>query len=229
MIPTPGPPQRVRAPAGPASSPRPGPPRVAVAARWPSQASKASRPLQRGLGRLVWRQLFAQQPHHPPAGNARPQHQQHHSRCLPLQVVLHTQQRAGHRHHRAAHQQPDRVALLVAGFRFQVGYGHGSPPSQQGTVHRRRWPDHQVAPMVPSRRVAPPVPSTQGGVAVGIDLKAATRGRQRSGHAITKNAGHGVGVAAPPHGAVGSRRCPLGWRHRPRRRAGAVLQREDRP
>jgi hypothetical protein len=208
MIPPPGPPQRVRAPAGPASSPRPGPPRVAVAARWPGRASMASWPLQRGLGRLVWRLLFAQQPHHPPAGNARPQHQQHHPRCLPLQVVLHTQQRAGHRHHRAAHQQPDRVALLVAG--FQVGSGHGSSPSQRGTVRRRRWPGHRVAPVDPGRRVAPPVPSTHGGVAVSIYGAAATQGGHRSGRAIAKNAGYGVGVAAPPHVAVGSRRCPLG-------------------
>jgi hypothetical protein len=210
MIPTPGPPQRVRAPAGPASSPRPGTPRVAVAARWPCQASKASWPLHHGLARLAGRQLFAQQPHHPPAGNARPQHQQHHSRCLPLQVVLYIQQRAGHRHRRAAHQQPDRVALLVVGFRFQVGSGHGSSPSASGAPCRRRWPGHQVAPVAPSRRVAPPVPSTHGGVAVSVDGAAATQGGQRSGRAIAKNAGSGVGVAVPPHGAVSGRRWPLG-------------------
>jgi hypothetical protein len=204
MIPTPGPHQRVPAPARPASSPQPGPPR-AVAARWPGQASKVGRPLHRGLGRLAWRLLFAQQPHHPPAGNARPQHQQHHPRCLLQQVVAHSKQRAGHRRRRATHQQPDRVALPVPG--FQVGSGHGSSSSQRGTVRR---PDHQVAPVAPSRRAAPPAPSTSGGVALGVDGAAATRGGQRSGRAIAKNAGCGVGVAVPPHGTVGGRLRPQG-------------------
>jgi hypothetical protein len=207
MIPTPGRHQRVHAAAGPASSPQPGPPR-AVAARWPGQASNAEWSLHRGLGRLAWRLLFARQPHHPPAGNARPQHQQHHPRCLPQQVVPHSKQRAGHRHRRAAHQQPDRVALLAPG--FQVGSGHGSSSSQRGTVRRRRWPDHQVAPVAPNRRAAPPAPSTHGGVALGVDGAAATRVGQRSGRAIAKNAGGGPGVAAPPHGAVGGRLRPLG-------------------
>jgi hypothetical protein len=148
MIPPPRPPQRIPGPAGPASSPPPWPPRATVAARWPGQASNPGWSLHRGLGRLAWRLLFAPQPHHPPAGNAIPQHQQHHPRCLPQQVVPHRKQRAGHRYYRAAHQQPDRVALLAAG--FQVGSGHGSSPSQRGTVRRWRWPDHQVAPMAPS-------------------------------------------------------------------------------
>jgi len=104
MIPTPAPHQRVRAPAGPASSPQPGPPRATVAARSPGQASNAGWSLHRGLGRLAWRLLFAQQPHHPPAGNAIPQHQQHHPCCLPQQVMPHSKQRAGYRHRRAAHQ-----------------------------------------------------------------------------------------------------------------------------
>jgi hypothetical protein len=223
MIPTPGPPQRVRAPAGPASSPQPWPPRATVTTR-PGQAN-AGRPLHRGLGRLAWRLLFAQQPHHPPAGNATPLHQQHHACCLPQQVVPHGKQRASHRHHRAAHEQPDRVALLAAG--FQVGSGHGSSPASRGTVRRRCWPDRQVAPVAP-RRVAPPAPSTHGGGALGVDGAAATRGGQRSGRAIAKNAGV-AGALRRPHGAVGDR-LRWAWRHRPRRRAaGSVAQQEGQP
>ena len=225
MIPTPRPRQMLRAPAGPASSPQPGPPRATVTAR-PGQARKAGRPLHRGLGRLAWRLLFAHQPHHPPAGNATPLHQQHHPCCLPQQVVPHGKQRAGHRHHRAAHQQPDRVALLAAG--FQVGSGHGSSPSQRGTVRRRRWPDRQVAPMTLTRRVARAAPRTHGGGALGVDGAAATPGGQCSDRAIPKNAG-AAGALRRPHGAVGDR-LRWAWRHRPRRRAaGSVAQQEGQP
>jgi hypothetical protein len=202
MIPPPRPPQRIPGPAGPASSPPPWPPRATVAARWPGQASNPGWSLHRGLGRLAWRLLFAPQPHHPPAGNARPQHQQHHPCCLPQQVVLHRKQRAGHRYYRAAHQQPDRVALLAAG--FQVGSGHGSSPSQRGTVRRWRWPDHQAAPMTPSgvqRRPRHAPTAVLPWVLMARPLRGGPTQRPRHG----KERWRGVGVAAPAHGAVGDR------------------------
>jgi hypothetical protein len=221
MIPPPGPPQRVRAPAAPASSPQPWPPQV-VAARWPGQASNPGRSLHRGLGRLAWRLLFAPQPHHPPAGNAIPQHQQHHPRCLPQQVVPHRKQRAGHRYYRAAHQQPDRVALAAG---FQVGSGHDSSPSQRGAVRGWCWPDHQVATVTP-RRAAPPASRTHGGVALGVDGAAATRGANAAAAPWQRTlAWRGCcGRLPTARWAVGCARWA--WTRRPRRPAGVLLQRE---
>jgi hypothetical protein len=225
MIPPPRPPQRVPGPAGPASSPPPWPPRATVAARWPGQASNPGWSLHRGLGRQAGRLLFAPQPHHPPAGNARPQHQQHHPRCLPQQVVLHRKQRAGHRYYRAAPQQPDRVALLAAG--FQVGSGHGSSPSQRGTVRRWRWPDHQIAPVTPVVHCRPRHAPTAvlPWVLMARPLRGGPTQRPRHG----KERWRGVGVAASPTArwAIGGARWA--WTHQPRRPAGALLQRERRP
>jgi hypothetical protein len=207
MSPTPGPPQRVRAPAATTSSPQPGPPQV-VAARWPGQASNAGRPLHRGLGRLAWRLLFAPQPRHPPAGNAIPLHQQHHPRCLPQQARPHSKQRAGHRRRRAAHQQPDRVALLAAG--VQVGSGHGSSPRQLG----RRAPAALAGP--PGDARGPHQACSAARAKHPRRCCLGRRWRRRYAGGPTQRPRHckerwrGVGVAAPAHGAVGGRLPPLG-------------------